>query len=114
VLSRTESPLYWEFLKELAVIKEFYNFNGFEPVNFNPYNFSDNHHFYKEVGDKMTKIIFGEEEPLGDWGLLLNSKNIDSYLERRKAKYFELKKEWEETGVVPLGKLSDSSCLVQY
>jgi hypothetical protein len=105
ILSRIESPDYWEYLRSIVMISGFYNFNGYAPYNLNPYNFVDEGHYRKEMADKMLGIIFGLEEPEDDWGILLSPENIDAYLDRRKAAYYRLKKEYEETGTIPLGQL---------
>ncbi|MDR2418459.1 MAG: hypothetical protein LBD79_05350 [Treponema sp.] len=106
VLAHTESPLYWDYLRNLAAITAFYNFNGYAPYNFNPYNFVDNAHYRKEMGDKMLRIVFNQEEAVDDWGVLLSKDNIGVYLERRKARYFALKKSYEEQGIIPLGTMN--------
>ena len=106
VLSRNESPDYWEYLRNIAMISSFYNFNGYSSYNFNPYNFIDDNHYRKEMADKMLRIIFGKEEAEDDWGIYLSPENIEAYLERRKAAYYRLKKEYEETGNIPLGHVN--------
>jgi hypothetical protein len=109
VLAATESPLYWDYLHDLAAITDFYNFNGYAPYNFNPYNFVDDAHYRKEMGDKTLRIIFNQEEPVDDWGVLVSKDNIGAYLERRKARYFALKKSYEEQGTIPLETMNDAS-----
>jgi hypothetical protein len=109
VLSHHESPDYWEYLRNIAMISGFYNFNGYAPYNFNPYNFVDRYHYRKEMADKMLRIVFGQEAPEDDWGILLTPETIDAYLERRKATYYRLKKEYEETGTLAFGTMHDPS-----
>lgn len=109
VLAETESPLYWDYLRNLAVLTDFYNFNGYASYNFNPFNFVDNAHYRKEMGDKMLRVIFNQEEAVDDWGVLMSKDNIGAYLERRKARYFTLKKNYEENGSIPLGSMNDAS-----
>ncbi|MDR1325671.1 MAG: hypothetical protein LBK00_06510 [Treponema sp.] len=109
VLAETESPLYWDYLRNMAAITGFYNFNGYSPYNFNPYNFVDSAHYRKEMGDKILRVIFNQEEAIDDWGVLASKSTIDAYLERRKSRYFTLKKSYEETGAIPLGTMNDAS-----
>jgi hypothetical protein len=110
VLSQIESPIYWEYLRGISRVTDFYNFNGYSRYNFNPYNFVDNAHYRREMSDKMLRIIFNQEQPPDDdWGILLNRDNIDTYLDRRKNAYFSLKSSYEETGIIPLGTMEDSS-----
>jgi hypothetical protein len=109
-LSEIESPLYWEYLKNLALINDFYNFNGFSEFNLNPYNFVDDGHYRREMADKMLHIIFNKERLYDeDWGLLITPEDIDEYIKRRKEAYFKLKVKYEETGEAPLGTLGDPS-----
>ncbi|MDR1902717.1 MAG: hypothetical protein LBQ88_10610 [Treponema sp.] len=110
VLSLIESPFYWECLRSISEVTDYYNFNGFSKYNFNPYDFADGGHYRREMGDKMLHIIFGQE-PAGDddWGILLTRDTIDAYLERRKNTYLELKKLYEETGAMVLGDMTDAS-----
>jgi hypothetical protein len=109
VLAETESSLYWDYLHNLAALTDFYNFNGYASYNFNPFNFVDNAHYRKEMGDKMLRIIFNQEEAVDDWGILASKDNIDAYLACRKARYFALKKNYEENGSIPLGSMNDAS-----
>jgi hypothetical protein len=109
VLATTESPLYWDYLRNMAAIIDFYNFNGYASYNFNPFNFVDGAHYRKEIGDKMLRVIFDQEPVADDWGVLLSKDNIGAYLERRKARYFTLKKNYEESGSIPLGTMNDTS-----
>jgi hypothetical protein len=109
VLAKTEAPLYWDYLCNMAVITDFYNFNGYASYNFNPFNFVDEAHYRKEIGDKMLRVIFDQEPVADDWGVLLSKDNIGAYLERRKARYFTLKKNYEEKGSIPLGTMNDAS-----
>jgi hypothetical protein len=109
VLAGTESPLYWDYLRSIAAITDFYNFSGYAPINFNPYNFFDESHYRNEIGDKMLRVIFNHEAVIDDWGILLSKDNIDAYLERRKAQYLVLKNNYEESGNIPLGTMNDSS-----
>ncbi|MDR1956971.1 MAG: hypothetical protein LBQ30_08970 [Treponema sp.] len=103
VLSKIDSPLYWDYLKNMSAVTDFYNFNGYAKYNFNPYNFVDEAHYCKEMSDKMLKIIFNQELPTDDdWGILLSPENSEGYLERRKESYLSLKRKYAETNLVPL------------
>jgi hypothetical protein len=109
-LADIESPVYYGFLQSLSRIADFYNFNGLSKYNLNPYNFVDDAHYRREMGDKMLNIIFNKEPPADDdWGLLLTPDNIDEYLDRRKETYAKLKTIYEESGAMMLGTISDGS-----
>jgi hypothetical protein len=108
-LADMESPLYYDFLRSVSGIADFYNFNGFSAYNLNPYNFVDDGHYRREMGDKMLNIVFNKEPPAGDWGLLLTPDNIDEYLDRREKTYTALKARYGESGLMTLGAVSDDS-----
>jgi hypothetical protein len=108
-LADIESPIYYDFLQSVSRIEDFYNFSGFSKYNLNPYNFVDEAHYRREMGDKMLNIIFGKEPVNDDWGLLLTPDNIDEYLDTRKEIYAALKAQYEESGVMMLDSISDDS-----
>lgn len=103
-----ESNEFYDWLREISQITEFYDFSGFNEINLNPYNFYDSNHFNKKVGDKMLRIMYGVEEPCG-FGEKITRNNIESYLERRRADYEKIKEEYKATGTIKLFDKSHSS-----
>ena len=103
-----ESNEFYDWLREISKITEFYDFSGFNEINLNPYNFFDADHFNKKVGDKMLRIIYGAEE-IQNFGEKITSENIESYLERRRADYEKVKDEFRRTGTIKLFDKSHQS-----
>lgn len=96
-----ESNEFYDWLREISKITEFYDFSGFNEINLNPYNFFDTYHFNKKVGDKMLRIIYGAEE-IQNFGEKITSENIESYLEWRRTEYEKIKDEFRRTGTIRL------------
>lgn len=96
-----ESNEFYDWLREISQITEFYDFSGFNEINLNPYNFFDANHFNKNLGDKMLRIIYGAEE-FQNFGEKITQENIESCLERRRADYEKVKEEFKNTGTIKL------------
>ena len=90
---------------------EVWDFSSFNDINMNPYNFYNYTHYSRQVADLQLDMIYGREESgqYGGFGILLTLENIDGYLRQRRADYLRLKEEYEATGTIAVGTISDSS-----
>ena len=109
------TPQYIKYIEEIvSICGKVWNFSGINNVNLNPYNFYNGGHCWIFVGDKMVETIFSSkpnESDLDAFGILLTSKNIESFISRQKEKWRALKEEYERTGQISLQTKDDKSYL---
>lgn len=104
-----ECPGYYSYLAMMVdILGEVWDFSAFNDVNRNPYNFYDPKHYSRGIADQMVDIMYGREEA-GEFGVLLTPDNVYPYLEKRRADFEELKKEFEQTGTLALLTKEDPS-----
>lgn len=100
-LYKFEGDQYWSYLREIASIVNYWDFSGFIDANRNPYNFFNFQHYNYETGNKMIDIMYGKDEMDG-FGIYVDPNNFNDYIEQRKSKYFEMQKEYQETGTIQI------------
>jgi len=107
-----ESEVYWNFLAEVAQVVDFWDFTSYNDINLNPYNFYDDAHAFYEVNNLVVDTIKGTASYEG-FGEYVTRDNVYEYLQKRRQDFYELQKEYEQTGTVKLGSYEDSSNLVK-
>ncbi len=108
---RYETEDFYEYCREIVnIIGQVWDFSDYNDINMNLYNYSDHLHYDLEVADLMVDTIFGKDSYEG-FGQILTPKNVEVYLERKRADFAELKQEYEETGTVALMGRDDPSYL---
>lgn len=103
-----ECEEYYDYMKELVMVTDIWDFSGYNAVNLNPYNLIDDSHYFRETGDAILSVVFGGNE-IDDFGVLLTKDNIDDYIKERRKGYEKLKLEWEKTKNVQLEGRYDNS-----
>lgn len=103
-----EGEKFWEYLRGIASITDYWDFSGFYDINMNPYNFYDTGHYNYKLADKMINIIYGKEKN-SNFGVYVNPNNFDDYIENRKQKFYEKEKEYNETETIKLFDMYDDS-----
>ncbi len=107
-----ESEVYWNFLAQVAQVTDFWDFTSYNDINLNPYNFYDDAHAFYEVNNFVIDTINGKASYEG-FGKYITKDNVYDYLQERRKDFYELQKEYEETGTIKLGGYEDSSNLVK-
>ena len=110
-MSEHDCEAYWEYMEELAVITDYWDFSGYNDVNLNPYNFYNDGHFLYEITDLVVDTITGADSYEG-FGTYVTLENVYSHVQERKEKYLALQKEYLETGTVKLQEYTDPSNIV--
>lgn len=103
-----DSEYFRDYMQQLAVITDYWDFSGYCDINMNPYNYFDEGHFYYEVADLMIDIMAGETTYEG-FGTYVTKENAAEVVRQREADYNELKAEYDATGTIALPGLDDSS-----
>ena len=107
-----EGEAYWNFLAQVATVTDYWDFTSYNDINKNPYNFYDDAHAFYEVIDLVVDTINGTNSYEG-FGKLVTKDNVYEYLQERRADFYELKKEYEETGTITLNGYDHHSNLVK-
>ena len=107
-----EGEAYWNFLAQVATVTDYWDFTSYNDINKNPYNFYDDAHAFYEVIDLVVDTINGTNSYEG-FGKLVTKDNDYEYLQERRADFYELKKEYEETGTITLNGYDHPSNLVK-
>jgi hypothetical protein len=73
---------YFRWLKDMVgIFGEVYNFMYISDVSNDGTNFYDAYHYYPYIGSIIAKQISSNMQYRKNFGVLLNSKNIDSFIE---------------------------------
>ena len=107
-----EGEAYWNFLAQVAVVTDFWDFTSYNQINLNPYNFYDDAHPFYEVVELIIDTISGKNSFKG-FGYYVTKDNVYDYLQQRRNDFYELKYEFEQTGTVKLGERKDESNLLR-
>ena len=107
--ARYEGNEYWNYLREIADITDYYDFSYFCDINNNPFNFLDGRHNLDTVAWVMISKLYGYD-PYG-FGKYVTKDNVDEHLIERKKAYNALKEEYERTGALELPGQNDASDL---
>ncbi|MDY7003050.1 MAG: hypothetical protein SWX82_03505 [Cyanobacteriota bacterium] len=82
-----EWSTFEEWKREVVKITPVFDFSGYnsittEPIHNDMENYRDNSHYTKKIGDLILNRIlsYKEEEVPEDFGILINSENIESHL----------------------------------
>lgn len=110
-LNNIESTYFWNYLRDLAQITDYWIFNGYDDINLNPYNYLDPSHCGYEVSDLMIDTVAGKASYPG-FGYHVTRDNVSEYLQQREADYNRLKQEFLETGTVQLPGIDDASYIL--
>lgn len=100
---------YWDYMREVAELTDFYDFSYFCDINKNPYNFYDTRHHLDFVSCIMLDNIYGEG--VIPFGQKVTAENFSEYIAQREADYFALEREYRETGTIQLEELGSESDL---
>ena len=111
-LSIFESIYYWEYLVDISMITDYWDFSGYNDIVLNPYNFYNEGHFYYETADLVIDTINGTDSYPG-FGVYVTRENVMEHVEQRKADYERLQQEYLETGTIQLQGMEDASCLLK-
>ena len=111
-LSIFESIYYWEFLVDISMITDYWDFSGYHDIDMNPYNFYNEGHFYYEIADLVIDTINGTDSYPG-FGVYVTKDNVIEHVEQRAADYERLQQEYLETGTIQLQGMEDASCLLK-
>ena len=107
--ARYEGSEYWNFLREVADITDYYDFSYYCDINNNPFNFRDSKHNLDTVSWVIAARLYGYD-PYG-FGRYVTRDNVDEHLIERKRVFNELKEEYEKTGTVEIPGQNDESDL---
>ncbi|HCT92723.1 MAG TPA: hypothetical protein DF613_15290 [Lachnospiraceae bacterium] len=110
-MSEHECEAYWEYMEELAVITDYWDFSGYNDIDMNPYNFCDEGHFLYEVTDLIVDTITGKDSYEG-FGTYVTLENVYDHIQERKERYLALQQEYKETGTIQLLGYEDESNVV--
>lgn len=110
-MSEHECEAYWEYMEELAIITDYWDFSGYNDINMNPYNFYNDGHFFHEITDLIVDTITGKDSYEG-FGTYVTLENMYTHLQERKERYLALQQEYEETGTIRLLGYEDESNIV--
>ena len=111
-MSEHESTYYREFLVDMALITDYWDFSGYHDIDMNPYNFYNEGHFYYEIADLVIDTINGTDSYPG-FGVYVTKDNVIEHVEQRAADYERLQQEYLETGTIQLQGMEDASCLLK-
>ncbi len=93
VMNKIDINSYLTLLKEMAKIHPFWNFSGYNWVTMNNFYFYESTHFRPLVSPWIAKRIFENENENG-FGEYVDSKNIKSYLKKKKEEIKREEKRW--------------------
>ena len=110
-MSEFESSSYRDYMIKLALITDYWDFSGYHDLDLNPWNFYNEGHFYREIGDAVIDVMRGENVYEG-FGTYVTRENVMDHVARRKADYERLQAEYRESGTIQLQDMDDESCLV--
>jgi hypothetical protein len=78
--------LFFDFLKRLVLIADFYDFSGINKITSNNYFFYETAHFRPLIGNAMVDYIYHDKriDSIPDFGIHINKENIDTHMEKLK------------------------------
>ncbi|MCB9426766.1 MAG: hypothetical protein H6584_07025 [Flavobacteriales bacterium] len=83
--SNLDLDLYYNFIKQLSSLTDFYDFSGVNSITTNNYNYYETSHYRPHIGSLMIKHIFDGLPPTEDnFGKLVSNKNIDAVIAFKK------------------------------
>lgn len=103
-----EGEEYYDYLRKMAQVTDFWDFGFLNKYNMNPYNFYDNNHMLVSVSEKMIDTMYGIGQ-LENFGIYVTKDNVEEYIEQRKNVLISLKEEYERYGELALGTYFDKS-----
>lgn len=106
-----ESPAYWEYLRNMIQIVEYWDFSMPNEINRNMFNFTNATHLYTQSINHMIGQIFGIEPDDGS-GVYVTKENVEEYLSERQKRYDALMEEYAKTGTVRQGMYFDEGYLM--
>lgn len=103
-----EGEEYYDYLRKMAQITDFWDFGFLNKYNMNPYNFYDDNHMLVSVSEKMIDTMYGIGQ-LENFGIYVTKDNVEEYIEQRKDIITGLRVEYEKQGELTLGTYFDES-----
>lgn len=101
-----ESPEYWNYLKNMAQIIDYWDFSVQSSISKNIFNFFDKSHMLSEALRPMLDQIYGIT-PGDGYGVYVTAENVEEHIAERQRCYNELMEEYAETGTVWQGMYYD-------
>jgi hypothetical protein len=87
---------YFDFLKEISTVINFYDFTGYNSITLNNTNYYEPSHYRENVGRLIAAKIFNDKsiDVPKDFGVLVTKDNINEHLEnlRKQVNDYELEK----------------------
>lgn len=99
-LATLECEQYYDYLKGIASVVDFWDFSKMSDYALNAYNFWDEYHFTTVVGNRLIDIMHGNLDI--DYGTLVTVKNVDTYIQERRDAITHYNEIWEENGMYPI------------
>ena len=106
-----ESPEYWDYLRDMAQIVDYWDFSMPNAINANMFNFYDEGHLFTQPINHMFNQMYGMEPDNGS-GVYVTRDNVEEYLLERQRRYYALMEEYAETGTVRQGMYFDEGYLM--
>ncbi|MGN0276490.1 MAG: hypothetical protein ACI4CZ_04775 [Hominisplanchenecus sp.] len=110
-MSEHDCEEYWNYMQELVLITDYWDFSGYNDINLNPYNYYNEGHFFYEVSDLVVDTVSGKNSYEG-FGVYVTKENIYEHIQERKNDYQRLREEYLETGTILLNGYEDESNIV--
>lgn len=107
-----EGEAYWNFLAQIAIVTDFWDFTSYNDINLNPYNFYDDAHPFYEAVELIVDTIAGKNSYEG-FGYYVTKDNVYDYLQQRRKDFAEIRYEFEQTGTVNLRTGTEESNLLR-
>ena len=76
---------YFEFLRRLAEITDFYNFSCFNEITLSNENYIDTSHYRAEIGDMIINVICNGAPVKNSFGKKINNGNVEELIEELRA-----------------------------
>lgn len=111
-MSEHDTTYYRDFLIQLGLITDYWDFSGYNEINMNPYNYYNEGHFFYEVADLLIDTMAGKASYPG-FGVYVTKENVSDHIAERTADYERLQEEYLATGTIQLPGMEDESCLVK-
>jgi len=83
LMNKIKIDSYFNFLRKIVTISDFYNFSAYSSVTNNHSNYYEAGHYLPHVSEYIAARIFNNN-PIKDFGFFVTSKNIDNYISKLK------------------------------
>lgn len=104
-----EGDSFYSYLEQIVQITGgVWNFNTYNDIAYNPYNYYNVYHYNYETADLMIDTMTGKANHK-DFGIYLTMDNIGSYINERRKEIKEIRNYYKEHGTLPLQSYQDDS-----